>query len=297
MHLPVRLIHYHLLPVSTEEMTMKNSSTGVVENPWRRLREFTDARIGLGRAGVSLPTKELLEFQLSHARARDAVHFPLDCDGLITAIEGSEVINSRVADIHRVHSRASDRMEYLQRPDLGRRLNEHSRSLLQHDISSSESGVSSEYDLGIVIVDGLSSLAVQQNVVPFIETLLPQLHDYSLAPITMVEQGRVAIGDEVGELLNARSVIVLIGERPGLSSPDSLGLYLTYQPHVGLTDAARNCISNIRPAGLSYTEAARRTQYLLDEAHQLKLSGVNLKDRTQDDVIETVSSNKNFLIS
>ena len=276
---------------------MKNNSTGVVENPWRRLREFTDARIGLGRAGVSLPTKELLEFQLSHARARDAVHFPLDCDGLITAIEGSEVINSRVADIHRVHSRASDRMEYLQRPDLGRRLNEHSRSLLQHDISSSESGVSSEYDLGIVIVDGLSSLAVQQNVVPFIETLLPQLHDYSLAPITMVEQGRVAIGDEVGELVNARCVIVLIGERPGLSSPDSLGLYLTYQPHVGLTDAARNCISNIRPAGLSYTEAARRTQYLLDEARQLKLSGVNLKDRTQDDVIETVSSNKNFLIS
>ncbi len=276
---------------------MKNNSTGVVENPWRRLREFTDARIGLGRAGVSLPTKELLEFQLSHARARDAVHFPLDCDGLITAIEGSEVINSRVADIHRVHSRASDRMEYLQRPDLGRRLNEHSRSLLQHDISSSESGVISEYDLGIVIVDGLSSLAVQQNVVPFIETLLPQLHDYSLAPITIVEQGRVAIGDEVGELLNARCVIVLIGERPGLSSPDSLGLYLTYKPHVGLTDAARNCISNIRPAGLSYTEAARRTQYLLDEARQLKLSGVNLKDRTQDNVIETVSGNKNFLIS
>ncbi|TNC91519.1 MAG: ethanolamine ammonia-lyase [Thalassolituus sp.] len=281
-------------------MTMKNSSTGVVENPWRRLREFTDARIGLGRAGVSLPTKELLEFQLSHARARDAVHFPLDCDVLITAIEGSEVINSRVGDIHRVHSRASDRMEYLQRPDLGRRLNEHSRSLLQHDISGvagSESGVSSEYDLGIVIVGGLSSLAVQQNVVPFLETLLPQLHDYSLAPITIIEQGRVAIGDEVGELLNARCVIVLIGERPGLSSPDSLGLYLTYKPHVGLTDAARNCISNIRPAGLSYAEAARRTQYLLDESRQLKLSGVNLKDRTQDDVIETVSGNKNFLIS
>ena len=281
---------------------MKNSFTGtpenpVVENPWRRLREFTDARIGLGRAGVSLPTKELLEFQLSHARARDAVHFPLDCDGLMTTIEQSEVISSRVSDIHRVHSRASDRMEYLQRPDLGRRLNDHSRSLLQHDISSSESGVSCEYDLGIVIVDGLSSLAVQQNVVPFLETLLPQLKDYSLAPITMVEQGRVAIGDEVGELLNARCVIVLIGERPGLSSPDSLGLYLTYQPHVGLTDAARNCISNIRPAGLSYAEAARRTQYLLDEARQLKLSGVNLKDRTQDNVIETVSGNKNFLIS
>ena len=275
---------------------MKNSSTGVVENPWRRLREFTDARIGLGRAGVSLPTKELLEFQLSHARARDAVHFPLNCDGLMTAIEDSEVINCRVGDIHRVHSRASDRMEYLQRPDLGRRLNEHSRALLSQD-STKEHEVSSEYDLGIVIVDGLSSLAVQQNVVPFLETLLPQLKDYSLAPITIVEQGRVAVGDEVGELLNARCVIVLIGERPGLSSPDSLGLYLTYAPHVGLTDAARNCISNIRPAGLPYSEATRRTQYLLDESRQLKLSGVNLKDRTQDDVIETVSGNKNFLIS
>ena len=284
---------------------MKNNSTGfvenpVVENPWRRLREFTDARIGLGRAGVSLPTKELLEFQLSHARARDAVHFPLDCDGLISAIEDSDVISSRVSDIHRLHSRASDRMEYLQRPDLGRRLNEHSRALLQHDISGgagSDVDVSSEYDLGIVIVDGLSSLAVQQNVVPFLETLLPHLYDYSLAPISIVEQGRVAVGDEVGELLNARCVIVLIGERPGLSSPDSLGLYLTYKPHVGLTDAARNCISNIRPAGLSYCEAARRTQYLLDESRHLKLSGVNLKDRTQDDVVETVSSNKNFLIS
>ena len=275
---------------------MKNNSTGVVENPWRRLREFTDARIGLGRAGVSLPTKELLEFQLSHARARDAVHFPLDCEGLITAIEKSEVISSRVSDIHRLHSRASDRMEYLQRPDLGRRLNEHSRTLLSHD-SGSEHEVSSEYDLGIVIVDGLSSLAVQQNVVPFLETLLPQLKDYSLAPVTIVEQGRVAVGDEVGELLNVRCVIVLIGERPGLSSPDSLGLYLTYNPHVGLTDAARNCISNIRPAGLPYSEAARRTQYLLDESRQLKLSGVNLKDRTQDDVIETVSGSKNFLIS
>jgi ethanolamine ammonia-lyase small subunit len=281
-------------------MTMKDYSTGapenpVVENPWRRLREFTDARIGLGRAGVSLPTKELLEFQLSHARARDAVHFPLDTDALISEIEASETIAA--PDIHRLHSRAADRMEYLQRPDLGRRLNEHSRSLLQHDISSSESGVSSEYDLGIVIVDGLSSLAVQQNVVPFLETLLPHLYDYSLAPISIVEQGRVAVGDEVGELINARCVIVLIGERPGLSSPDSLGLYLTYKPHVGLTDAARNCISNIRPAGLSYSEAVRRTQYLLDESRHLKLSGVNLKDRTQDDVVETVSSNKNFLIS
>ncbi|MEC8524133.1 MAG: ethanolamine ammonia-lyase subunit EutC [Pseudomonadota bacterium] len=282
---------------------MKNNSTGfvdnpVVENPWRRLREFTDARIGLGRAGVSLPTKELLEFQLSHARARDAVHFPLDANALTQVLKDSERIPTDA--VYQVNSRAENRTVYLQRPDLGRRLSEHSRTLLQHDISGgtgSASGVSSEYDLGVVVVDGLSSLAVQQNVVPFLETLLPQLRGFSLAPITLVQQGRVAIGDEVGELLNARCVIVLIGERPGLSSPDSLGLYLTYQPHVGLTDAARNCISNIRPAGLSYIEAARRAKYLLEESRHLKLSGVNLKDRTQDDVVETVSANKNFLIS
>jgi len=278
---------------------MKNKSTGfadnpVVENPWRRLREFTDARIGLGRAGVSLPTNELLEFQLSHARARDAVHFPLDFEGLVSAIESSAGIP--VTDIHRLQSRADDRMTYLQRPDLGRRLHSHSREILQHDLAT-DGEVAGEYDLSIVVVDGLSSLAVQQNVVPFLETLLPQLDDFSLAPLCVVEQGRVAVGDEVGELLNARCVMVLIGERPGLSSPDSLGLYLTYQPHVGLTDAARNCISNIRPAGLSYVEAARRAAYLLNESRRLRLSGVNLKDRTQDDVVETVSGNKNFLIS
>ena len=278
---------------------MKNKSTGfadnpVVENPWRRLREFTDARIGLGRAGVSLPTNELLEFQLSHARARDAVHFPLDVEGLVSAIESSAGIP--VTDIHRLQSRADDRMTYLQRPDLGRRLHSHSREILQHDLAT-DGEVAGEYDLSIVVVDGLSSFAVQQNVVPFLETLLPQLNDFSLAPLCVVEQGRVAVGDEVGELLNARCVMVLIGERPGLSSPDSLGLYLTYQPHVGLTDAARNCISNIRPAGLSYVEAARRAAYLLNESRRLRLSGVNLKDRTQDDVVETVSGNKNFLIS
>jgi ethanolamine ammonia-lyase small subunit len=187
-------------------------------------------------------------------------------------------------------------MTYLQRPDLGRRLHSHSREILQHDLAT-DGEVAGEYDLSIVVVDGLSSLAVQQNVVPFLETLLPQLNDFSLAPLCVVEQGRVAVGDEVGELLNARCVMVLIGERPGLSSPDSLGLYLTYQPHVGLTDAARNCISNIRPAGLSYVEAARRAAYLLNESRRLRLSGVNLKDRTQDDVVETVSGNKNFLIS
>ena len=158
-----------------------------------------------------------------------------------------------------------------------------------------------EYDLAIVVVDGLSSLAVQKNAVPFIEQLSELLiaedQPWSLAPITIVEQGRVAIGDDIGELLNARAVLVLIGERPGLSSPDSLGLYLTWNPKSGLNDASRNCISNIRPAGLQYPEAARRALYLLREARRLKLSGVNLKDRTQDDVIEHHVEQKNFLLS
>lgn len=277
-------------------------NNGVVNNPWRRLREFTDARIGLGRAGISLPTRELLEFQLAHAQARDAVHFPLDATALSDALsaalsnELSESTVSLSINIKSVHSQAIDRVTYLQRPDLGRFLHPESRAELQqkHDLEE-------KYDLAIAIVDGLSSRAVANNVVPFLETLLPQLstdqNDWRIAPLTLVEQGRVAIGDEIGELLNARIVIVLIGERPGLSSPDSLGLYLTWNPRVGLTDANRNCISNIRPAGLSYIEAARRTLYLLRQARQRQLSGVNLKDRTEDDVVDTIASSTNFLIS
>jgi len=286
-----------------------NEKNGVVDNPWRRLREFTDARIGLGRTGISLPTAELLAFQLAHAQARDAVHFPLDKDALISALKESDITGH--FDILTLHSQADDRMTYLQRPDLGRRLDERSCRLLQnvhkgfhqnfHPEKPQDYDLAPEYDLAFVIVDGLSSRAVAQNTLAFLEALIPQLSKdaspWRIAPLTIIDQGRVAIGDDVGERLNARAVIVLVGERPGLSSPDSLGLYLTWAPRVGLTDASRNCISNIRPAGLAYSEAARRTLYLLREARQLKLSGVNLKDRTQDDVVGTVSSTKNFLIS
>ncbi len=275
---------------------MSNEENSVVENPWRRLREFTDARIGLGRAGVSLPTKELLAFQLAHARARDAVHLPLDLEATSAALATLQ-LDWAAAPIC-LHSRAEDRMTYLQRPDLGRRLNDESRELLK----AQHGQLAAEYDLAIVVADGLSSCAVVENLVPFLSALNEKLEadsasGWRIAPITLVTQGRVAVGDEVGELLNARCVMLLVGERPGLSSPDSLGLYLTWNPSVGLTDASRNCISNIRPAGLSYSEAARRAFYLLSEAKRLKLSGVNLKDRTQDDVVETIASSKNFLIS
>ncbi|MBB1322033.1 ethanolamine ammonia-lyase subunit EutC [Shewanella sp. SR43-8] len=271
----------------------------VVANPWRDLRRFTDARIGLGRAGISLPTAELLAFQLSHAQARDAVNFPLDIDALAAQLASIPLLD-KVSPI-KVHSQADDRITYLQRPDLGRKLSQSGRDSLLSHMNSQGPTTHSQYDLAIVVVDGLSSLAVKLNAQAFINELLtllkPQITQWKIAPITLVEQGRVAIGDDIGQLLNAPVVMVLIGERPGLSSPDSLGLYLTWAPKTGLNDACRNCISNIRPAGLPYKEAAKRALYLLTEAKKLKLTGVNLKDRTQDDVIEHQQPRQNFLIA
>lgn len=272
----------------------------VVENPWSDLRRFTDARIGLGRAGISLPTSEMLAFQLSHAQARDAVNFPLDISEMAKTLSAIDAL-SEVEKPLSVQSEAVDRVTYLQRPDLGRKLNQAGRTTLLNTMQNRQSSTQAQYDLVIVVVDGLSSLAVQKNAAPFISELLKQLptepSPYKIAPITLVEQGRVAIGDDIGELLNAQVVMVLIGERPGLSSPDSLGLYLTWEPKTGLNDACRNCISNIRPAGLSYFEAARRAVYLLQEAKKCGLTGVNLKDRTQDDVIEHQVQTTNFLIA
>ena len=269
--------------MSSSNDKTRNQPGAVVENPWRRLREFTDARIGLGRAGISLPTSELLAFQLSHAQARDAVHLPLDIDALCSELAADPQL-AALGEPIRLHSQATDRMTYLQRPDLGRLLDDASREQLVALCCEQPS------DLAIVIVDGLSSRAIAQNAVPFLQRfmglLASELPECSLAPLTIVEQGRVAVGDDVGALLNARAVLLLIGERPGLSSPDSLGLYLTWAPKPGLTDAARNCISNVRPAGLPHVEGAKRALYLLREAQRLKLSGVNLKDRTEDAVIE-----------
>jgi ethanolamine ammonia-lyase small subunit len=265
----------------------------VTHNPWRRLRQYTDARIGLGRAGISLPTAELLAFQLAHAQARDAVHFPLDIDALLHSL-GEVAAIAAFGDALSLQSQAPDRVTYLQRPDLGRDLSEASVARLQ----KLRQAIKQPPDIALVIADGLSSRAVQQNAVPFIDQFItdlatqnPEIH---MTPPILVEQGRVAIGDEVGHLLGARQVVVLIGERPGLSSPDSLGIYLTYGPEPGLPDARRNCISNIRPAGLSFEQASQRLLYLIQEAARLKLSGVALKDRSAEVMIEG-NPQENFL--
>jgi ethanolamine ammonia-lyase small subunit len=267
---------------------MTGHKSSVIANPWRRLSAWTDARIGLGRAGISLPTREMLAFQLAHAQARDAVHLPLDTDRLMADLEeltGSRKTLLRHDPVH-LQSQACDRITYLQRPDLGRRLSRQSCEELDRRGHTGASPV----DLALVIADGLSSYGVQQNAIAFLEALLRDIEaddqSWELAPLFVVSQGRVAIGDDVGHRLNARCVVVLIGERPGLSSPDSLGLYLTWQPGPGLTDAGRNCISNIRPAGLSCGEASRRLMYLLREARRQKVSGVPLKDRSEETVIE-----------
>lgn len=241
-------------------------------SPWERLRRFTSARIGLGRSGASLPTAELLRFGIAHAAARDAVHLPLDIDQLSRALGASP------AGTLEVRSRATDRATYLLRPDLGRQLDAASAAQLSHFARQCASG----FDLAIVIADGLSAVAVQAHAVPLIGALRPRLpNDWRIAPPVIAQQGRVALGDEIGARLGARLVLMLIGERPGLSSPDSLGAYLTWAPQPGRTDAERNCVSNIRPAGLPYDKAAARIAWLLGEGYRLRLTGVGLKDRSE----------------
>ena len=284
------------IPKTNKSFPTHPHAEAVTENPWSKLNAFTDARIGLGRSGISVPTKHLLAFQLAHAQAIDAVHTQLDCKALAESIMAQDWAKDWTKNCAplMLHSRATDRATYLQRPDYGRRLDEESANKLDEHRSST----SNSYDLAIVVVDGLSSLAVEQNTLPFLQALSSYIQGWSLAPICFVEQGRVAIGDDVCERLNAKCVLVLIGERPGLSSPDSLGLYLTWGGKVGLTDAYRNCISNVRPSGLVYQEAARKAFYLLNEAKTLKLSGVKLKDRSDDDLImDTTKESKNFLVS
>jgi ethanolamine ammonia-lyase small subunit len=241
----------------------------IERNPWQALRRYTSARVGLGRVGDSLPTEALLRFQLDHARARDAVHTPFDAEGCAAAIaaHGYEVLI--------VNSAAASRQVYLKRPDLGRRLDENSRRAL------GERGASGGgYDAAFVVADGLSARAVHDHAAPLLARAAATLEGlgWRVAPVVVVCQGRVAVGDEVGELLRAEQVAVLIGERPGLSVADSLGVYLTYAPRPGRTDAERNCISNIHPLGLSYEEARRTLVYLMGEARRLRLTGVALKD-------------------
>ncbi|MBU9580888.1 ethanolamine ammonia-lyase subunit EutC [Ralstonia mannitolilytica] len=241
----------------------------VQPNPWAHLRAFTDARIALGRAGNSQTTDAVLAFGVAHAQARDAVHLPLDSAAVAAAL--GEAGFTAVA----AHSAAADRAEYLRRPDLGRRLDEASRARL------SALRPAQPFDVVFVIADGLSALAVQSHAVPLLCSVRERLPaGRSIGPVAIAEQSRVALGDEIGALLGARQVVMLIGERPGLSSPDSLGIYLTYAPRVGRSDAERNCISNVRPAGLSYDQAASRLVFLLNGALALGRSGVDLKDDT-----------------
>jgi ethanolamine ammonia-lyase small subunit len=236
-------------------------------DPWRALTRYTQARIGLGRAGASVPTRALLDFQLAHAQARDAVHRELDLESL------RQQIVERGWQAVVLHSAAADRQTYIQRPDLGRILDDASKSAL-------ESRTPSLPDVVFIIADGLSAWAIEQHALPLLDRIMPRLDDarWRVAPTCLVSQGRVAIGDEIGALLAASLSVILIGERPGLSSPDSLGIYLTWEPMPGRTNAERNCISNVRPKGLSYELAAHRLFHLMTAARQRRLSGVELKD-------------------
>ncbi len=229
----------------------------------------------MGRVGASLPTRAHLEFQLAHAQARDAVHRPFDGSGLCRDLAAD--VAPMGLDCLLLDSAAGTRAVYLQRPDLGRRLDEASRRCLADLAPPAQSPAPR---LAWVIADGLSALAIERQARPFLAQVMPGLAaaGWGFAPLCVVRQGRVAIGDEIGERLGADLVVVLIGERPGLSSPDSMGLYLTWAPRVGLTDERRNCISNIRPAGLSTEEASLQLQWLVARARQLRLSGVALKD-------------------
>ena len=238
-------------------------------DPWARLRAFTAARIALGRSGTSVPLREALAFKLAHAHARDAVYSTLNKDQLLTDLQALKL------PVSPAHSQAQNREDYLRRPDWGRQLDEPSKVRLA---KLAPDGC----DIALVLADGLSATAINDHAVPLLRLLLPELRQagFTLAPVVLAEQARVALGDEIGQLLRARLTLVLIGERPGLSSPNSLGAYFTYAPRPGLTDEARNCVSNIRPEGLAYSLAAAKLFFLLREALRLQLTGVGLKDQS-----------------
>lgn len=243
----------------------------VAEDPWGDLRRYTDARIALGRCGVSLPHGQWLDFRLAHASARDAVLTAFDRQAVRGPLEAAGV------ECLELTSAASCKDEFLARPDKGRRLSDASRALLAQRFGAKGA---SGADICLVVSDGLSARAVHENAAPFAVQFLARAAEagFSAAPVALVEFGRVAVADEVASLMGAKLVVILIGERPGLSSPNSLGIYLTYAPFPGCTDEARNCISNVRPAGLSIDEGVRKLCYLVQGAFARKLTGVNLKD-------------------
>ncbi|HEY0264411.1 MAG TPA: ethanolamine ammonia-lyase subunit EutC [Granulicella sp.] len=244
------------------------------------LRSLTPARVSLPMAGQSIATEEVLRFQLAHAQARDAVHAALHLPSLAQRLRAELPLHAETSVLC-LRSNAPDRNTYLRRPEMGRTLASECAALLKRG----------EYDLAITIADGLSSLAIERNAIPLLAHLLPRLQDagWALAPLTLVEQGRVAVGDPIGELLGARCSLVLIGERPGLSSPDSMGVYLTWAPQSGRTDAERNCLSNIRDGGLSAEAAAERLLWYLQAARSQQRTGVHLKEGASaaDEIADT----------
>ncbi len=237
---------------------------------WRHLRTRTPARIAIGRSGASLPTREVLDFSLAHAMARDAVAAEFDRDQL------SDSLNALGLKSLRVDSQATDHSTYLRRPDLGRRLNAGD----QENLSATFNGA--HHHLTLVIGDGLSARAVNTHAAPLLVAILPHIEEanLSLAPVVLAKQARVALGDEIGALMNADLVAVIIGERPGLSAADCLSIYLTWHPKIGRTDAERNCISNIAFGRLEPKQAADRLMWLIRAARQRKLTGVALKDES-----------------
>ena len=239
----------------------------LVADPFARLRAMTSARVALGRCGEGLPTSAMLAFQRDHALARDVVHAVFDPERVAAALPGRETI--------RAVSRAADRATYLRRPDLGRRLDPTCAAALRRG----------DWDLAVVIADGLSAPAVHGHAAAVATRLVERLGAWRLAPVVLASMARVALGDEIGALLGARMVVVLIGERPGLSAPDSLGAYLTWAPAVGRLDSERNCVSNIRPPqGLAYDRAADTLAWLLEAARARGLTGVALKDEAEERV-------------
>ena len=244
----------------------------IIENSWTRLRSFTNARLALGRTGDSLPTEEVLRFGLEHALARDAVHRSLDVESVVggLAADGFESLT--------VQSAVRDRVEYLRRPDLGRTLNEESRAFLR--TNSQRFLRDSDRIVIFIIADGLSAIAPERHALLILREMVARCEDLQRIPVIVATQARVALGDDIGEMLGAEMTVMLIGERPGLSAPDSLGIYLTYRPHIGCTDADRNCISNIRPEGLSYEAAAYKLNHLMLAARKLGRSGIALKDES-----------------
>jgi ethanolamine ammonia-lyase small subunit len=240
-----------------------------MNDPWIALRRFTQARIALGRAGHAVPTGALLDFQLAHARARDAVHFPWDVGAFAAEVRG---LGGRPVVLG---TPVSDRGEYLRRPDLGRVLADDSRAILEKDCAGED------IDVALIVTNGLSSTAVERHGIPLLRAILARYRqrNFRVGPIGLVENGRVALADDIGATLSARLAVIVVGERPGLSAADSLGIYLTYAPRIGNTDARRNCISNIRPPeGLGYEAAADTLLYLTEESIRRRLSGVDLKN-------------------